>query len=209
MIKKWPWSLIHTYLHKINQLSAATNFQVTGFNSSRKIHCFHFFPKKSLSYQIWSCRKISQGHSRVIIWINYDGLESLMLHTKFRGNRPTGSGEDFWRVFTKWGRDGHLGHVTSIMSSDFRFLVPEIFHKKFGSDWHSSFWEILVWNFVCTRPWAKVKKWPWPSILIYLHIFNKMSAPTNFQVTGCNGFCKSTVILFPIEKPKLPNLTLP
>ena len=25
---------------------------------------------------------------------------------------------------------GHLGHVTSIMSSDFHFLVPESFHKN-------------------------------------------------------------------------------
>ena len=25
---------------------------------------------------------------------------------------------------------GHLGHGTSIMSSDFQFLVPECFHKK-------------------------------------------------------------------------------
>ena len=62
-----------------------------------------------------------------------------MLHTKFRGNRPSGSEEDFLRVFTIYGRGGHLGHVTSIMSSDFHFLVPESFHKKFGSDWHSSF----------------------------------------------------------------------
>ena len=30
------------------------------------------------------------------------------------------------------GRGGHFGHVTSIMSSDFRFLVPESFHKEFG-----------------------------------------------------------------------------
>ena len=29
-----------------------------------------------------------------------------------------------------YGRDGHLGHVTSIMSSDFHFLVPERYHKK-------------------------------------------------------------------------------
>ena len=27
--------------------------------------------------------------------------------------------------------EGHLGHVTRIMSSDFHFLVPESFHKKF------------------------------------------------------------------------------
>ena len=37
------------------------------------------------------------------------------------------------------GRSGHFGHVTSIMSSDFRFLVPESFHTKFGSDRYISF----------------------------------------------------------------------
>ena len=62
-----------------------------------------------------------------------------MLHTKFRRYWPTGSGEDFWSVFTIYGRDGHLGHVTSIMSSSFHFLVPESFHTKFGSEWHSGF----------------------------------------------------------------------
>ena len=63
-----------------------------------------------------------------------------MLHTMFLGNRPAGSGEeDFLRVFTIYGHGGHLGHVTSIMSSDFHFLVPESFNKKFASDWHSSF----------------------------------------------------------------------
>ena len=63
-----------------------------------------------------------------------------MLHTKFPGNRPAGSGEeDFLRVFTIYGRGSHLGHVTCIMSSDFHFLVPESFHTKFGSDRHSSF----------------------------------------------------------------------
>ena len=52
-----------------------------------------------------------------------------MLHTKFRGNRPAGSGEDdFLRVFTIYGRGGHLGHhMTSIMLT------------KFGSEWLSSF----------------------------------------------------------------------
>ena len=63
-----------------------------------------------------------------------------MLHTKFRGNRPAGSGEEgFRRDFTIYGRGSHLGHVTRIMSSDFHFLVPEIFHTKFDSDLYSSF----------------------------------------------------------------------
>ena len=62
-----------------------------------------------------------------------------MLHTKFRGNRPAGSREDFLRVFTIYGRGGHLGHVTSIMLINFHFLVPESSHTKFGSEWLSSF----------------------------------------------------------------------
>ena len=45
------------------------------------------FPKLTLS-------KIGQGHPRVIISNNYDGLESQMLHTKFRVNRPASSGEE-------------------------------------------------------------------------------------------------------------------
>ena len=63
-----------------------------------------------------------------------------MLHTKFRGNPSASSGEeDFQRVFTIYGYSSHLGHVTSIMSSDFHFLVLESFHTKFGSDQHSGF----------------------------------------------------------------------
>ena len=54
-----------------------------------------------------------------------------MLHTKFRENRPA--------YMPIYGHGGHLGHVTSIMSSDFHFLVLESFHTKFGSDQHSSF----------------------------------------------------------------------
>ena len=42
-------------------------------------------------------------------------------------------------VFTIYWRGGNLGHLTSIMSSDFHFLVPKSFHTKFGSDRYSSF----------------------------------------------------------------------
>ena len=50
-----------------------------------------------------------------------------MLHTKFRGNRPAGSGEEDFKGFVPYihGHGGHLGHVTSIMSSDLHFLVLE------------------------------------------------------------------------------------
>ena len=63
-----------------------------------------------------------------------------MLHIKFPGNRPAGSGEEiFYRVFNIYGRGGHLGHVTSIIFINFHFLVPESFHTKFNSEWLSSF----------------------------------------------------------------------
>ena len=63
-----------------------------------------------------------------------------MLHTKFRGNQLAGPREeDFKRVFTIYGRSGLLGHLTSIMSSDFHFLVPESFRTKFGLDRYNSF----------------------------------------------------------------------
>ena len=36
-----------------------------------------------------------------------------MLHAKFQDHRTSGSGEeDFLKVFTIYGRGGHLGHAT-------------------------------------------------------------------------------------------------
>ena len=90
---------------------------------SEKIHYFHFFLWKSPSYKIWPCSKICQGQPRVIIWRNYDGLESPMLHTKFRGNRPVSSVEEsVWRVFTVY--------VTQMTRTNFRSPYPGWLHKK-------------------------------------------------------------------------------
>ena len=63
-----------------------------------------------------------------------------MLHTKFRGNRPAGSGEkDFFKVFTIYGHGGHLGHVTWTIYTNFRSPFPRRLHIKFGFDWPSGF----------------------------------------------------------------------
>ena len=93
--------------------------------------------------------KIGQGHPRVIILSNHNGLESLMLQTNFSGNRPTGSGEEeFRRVFTINGRGGHLGHVTKIsditikikiLGIKFKSHYPRRLHKKFQLDRPSGF----------------------------------------------------------------------
>ena len=53
--------------------------------------------------------------------------------------RPVLERKIFEGFLSLYGHGGHLGHVTSIMSSDFHFFVPETLHTKFGSDRHSSF----------------------------------------------------------------------
>ena len=54
-----------------------------------------------------------------------------MIHTKFRENRPTDSGEEeFRRDFTIYGRGGHLGHETSIISTNFHFHFPKSLHTN-------------------------------------------------------------------------------
>ena len=65
-----------------------------------------------------------------------------MLHSKFHGNRSTCSREeDFCRVFTIYGRGGHLGHVTQPLLTNFCSPYPWRLHTKFGFDWPSGFGE--------------------------------------------------------------------
>ena len=64
-----------------------------------------------------------------------------MLQTKFRENRPAGSGEDFLRVFTIYGRGGHHGHVTQMPQTKYNLPYPRRLHIKFGFDWQSGFGE--------------------------------------------------------------------
>ena len=72
-----------------------------------------------------------------------------MLHTKFRGNRPVGSGDFCFKVFTIYGHGGHLGHVTWTICINFRSPFPRRLHIKFGFDWPSIFRGEDVWN--CER----------------------------------------------------------
>ena len=64
-----------------------------------------------------------------------------MLHTKFRENRPAGSGEDFEGFLTYISRGGHLGHVTQIRRTNFRSPYPRRLHIKFGFDQAGGFGE--------------------------------------------------------------------
>ena len=62
-----------------------------------------------------------------------------MLHTKSQGHRPSGSGEDFLRVFTIYGRGGHLGHETRTILTNFSSRVLRSLHMKFELNWPSGF----------------------------------------------------------------------
>ena len=64
-----------------------------------------------------------------------------MLHAKFRGNRPAGSGEDFLRVFIIYGRGSLLGHGTWTIYTNSGSPFPRRLHIKFGFDWPSGFRE--------------------------------------------------------------------
>ena len=64
----------------------------------------------------------------------------------------------FLKVFTIYGHGGHLGHVTTIMTSDFHFLVPESYQKKLVRIGKVVSEKIRFEFFVCRRPWDKVKK---------------------------------------------------
>ena len=58
----------------------------------------HFPPFKCIDDLICPYCKIGKGHPRVMIYINFVELLTLMLHAKFQNHRPSGSGEeDFLR----------------------------------------------------------------------------------------------------------------
>ena len=123
---------LHIFIDSISCLHQATFKSQTAIVAKISI-VFTISHVKSY-FQNLPCHKIGQGYPRVIILANYmyDGLASPILHTKFHGNRPTGSGEDFCRIFTICGHCGHLGHVTKIRRTKFQFHYPKRLHKNFN-----------------------------------------------------------------------------
>ena len=63
----------------------------------------------------------------------------LMLHAKFQNHRPSGSGEDFKKVFAIYCHGGHLGHVTWTIYTNFRSPFLRMLKLKFGFDWPNGF----------------------------------------------------------------------
>ena len=54
-----------------------------------------------------------------------------MIHTKFLGNQPKGSRERYFqKVLNIYGHGGHLGHLTSIISTNFIFIYLKDYIQK-------------------------------------------------------------------------------
>ena len=137
-----PWG--QNFYKNINLLSLVICCKFLPLTDFLKI-----FPMLSIRDQIWPCCKIGQGQPRVIIWTNYDGPKAPMLHTKPQGHWLFGSGEDFWRVFTIYGRGGHHGHVTQTwLMAAILVMWPRHREQTFipPSHWGST------WNLASTGP---------------------------------------------------------
>ena len=77
------------------------HFHIKEHNSNRNSHFFNFFYSKASGTKFDLDIK---GQPRVIIYINFIELTPQMLHTKFQGNQPSGSGEeDFLRFLPYMG----------------------------------------------------------------------------------------------------------
>ena len=108
-------------------------FQIIDDNSFRQIHCYTFCPYKSITDQIWPCRKIGQGQPRVIIWAKIVELKHPMMHTKIQGHWPFGSREEaFFRLLPYMA-------MTAIL-----VIWPGPFEQTFVSPSHRS----AIWNLI-------------------------------------------------------------
>ena len=59
----------------------------------------------------------------------------------FQDHRTSGSGEEFFKVFTIYGHGDHLGHVTCTIYIKFLSHFPRRIHVKYGIDWPIGFRE--------------------------------------------------------------------
>ena len=104
-----------------------------------------------------------------------------------------------FKCFIIYGHTGHLVHVTNIILKPFHFS-PKSFHTNFGKKLSSGSLEKQALILICKLPWTEVKKM---TLTLNTLKLNKLSASTNFQVTGCIVSKKSTVLSFDLAVKKV------
>ena len=183
-----PWMTLTFGTHKASCTHLVDFIQQ--YNSFWKIHCFNFFPYKSVGDQTWPCPKIGQGQSRVIIWTILVEPEYPMLHTKFQvicllvPEKILKGFYHTWAWGLSWSCD--LNHL-----NNFRCLIPRRLHMKFGFNQPGGYWGKEVWKYWIWVTWTKVSEWFCPLVLIKLHGLIQLTSSTNTIVSE-----KSIVLTF-------------
>ena len=91
-----------------------------------------FSPFKCIANQILPFGKTGQSQRRVIIYINFVELESLMLHAKFQDHRRRK--RRFWQYI---GMAAILAMRPRFFFKKCMFPLPRRFHIEFDFDWPS------------------------------------------------------------------------
>ena len=120
------------------------HFHIRGHKSTRK-STFSVFPSQSLREQIWPCHKISQGHTRVFICLNFSELPPLpskRYKPNFKARKI--SRRRTTKVFTIYWYGSHLGHTTWAKYMNFLSLFARRLHMKFNLNRFSSFKEEVL-----------------------------------------------------------------
>ena len=170
-VNEWPWPSVLIKLHVLIQLTASTNFYTIDYNSFWNIHCFNFFPHKSIRDQIWPCRKICLCQPRGIIWTNLVILEYSMLHTKFQVIGLSLPETKILEVIL-----ARMGIAAILVMWHKPFILTFILSSHEGSTWNMAsiglvfFEEKKFENVESEWPWTKVNEWPWPLIFIKVHV---------------------------------------
>ena len=93
-VKKWPWPLALIHFHVIIKFNIHIKLYVSDFHGCWEMHYFINFPYKSIRNPSWLYHKMGQCWLRVIIWTNFVGPKSPMLHSKPQGHWTFGSVEE-------------------------------------------------------------------------------------------------------------------
>ena len=110
-----PWQLFSQFTHMLQVFTINWQYQFSPFIVSNLYW----------GNQIWPCCKISQGPFRVIIYIHFLELESLMLHAKFQIQRTW-----FWDFFSSVFH--HKRALSPSWSCDLDHLYKPSFHPSQG-----------------------------------------------------------------------------
>ena len=144
---QWPWTKITEWPWPWPLTLIAVHISPISFHKPQLFWMnalFYIFPIQSLREQIWPCHKINQGQPKIIIYIIFVELNSLLLSitVSFKVIWLMVLEKRFLMIFTIYGHGCHLCHVTRINYINFCSPQAQMFYIKSDSNWGED-----IWNF--------------------------------------------------------------